>query len=248
MNFFQLPVPLLFKNTATGQQKLVTLHNVSNGQVFTDNLGFVPDVVIFDPEKWLVTRNNTLTKASDPLPVTFKTFSVSCEGSQPKLHWATSQETSADYFKIQRSYDAYNWSAAGTVKASGNSTDLKNYTFTDQTLTARNAYYRIAEFDFDGTEQHSRILYAQCQMSENQALTVSPNPVRDDLHFEIHSDNKALLRVQIFNVQGELMQSGSFSSSTEKRISVANLAAGLYILQVENAETKVVLKTRFLKE
>lgn len=58
--FFQLPVPLLFKNAT--QQSLVVLDNTFNGETFFKSIGFIPDTVIVDPDYWLITKNNTTQK------------------------------------------------------------------------------------------------------------------------------------------------------------------------------------------
>ncbi len=63
VNFFELPVPLLFKNTT--QQKTVIVDNKSNGEIFFKNIGFVADSVIIDPEYWLITRDNTVEKINE---------------------------------------------------------------------------------------------------------------------------------------------------------------------------------------
>ena len=61
--FFQLPVALEFKNST--QQKTIVLNNTFNGQVFVNNIGFVADTVVIDPEYWLITANNISEKISD---------------------------------------------------------------------------------------------------------------------------------------------------------------------------------------
>ena len=63
VSFFELPVPIKFKNAT--QQKTVVLDNTSNGQVFLENIGFVPDSIFVDPELWLISKNNTTTKVAD---------------------------------------------------------------------------------------------------------------------------------------------------------------------------------------
>jgi hypothetical protein len=56
VDYFKLPVPLLLK----GQDKdtLLVLDNTHNMQSFQVDPGFLPDSIIFDPEMWLITRNN----------------------------------------------------------------------------------------------------------------------------------------------------------------------------------------------
>jgi len=57
--YFKLPLPLLFKNNS-GKDSLVVLHNNYNGQSFKVKLTFSPDSVYFDPELWLITKNNSV--------------------------------------------------------------------------------------------------------------------------------------------------------------------------------------------
>ena len=87
--FFQLPVPLLFKNAT--QQALVVLDNKFNGETFFKSIGFIPDTVIVDPDYWLITKNNTSQKTeftADPNTVQVypnpfhQTFSVFLQNFQ----------------------------------------------------------------------------------------------------------------------------------------------------------------------
>lgn len=64
VNFFELTVPLLFKNAT--QQKLVLVDNKFNGEELIEHLGFIPDTVIVDPEYNLVTKNNSSKKLVTP--------------------------------------------------------------------------------------------------------------------------------------------------------------------------------------
>jgi aminopeptidase N len=63
VSFFPLPVALQFKNAT--QQKMIVVNNTYNGEVFFNNIGFVADTVIIDPDYWLITNNNISQKVSD---------------------------------------------------------------------------------------------------------------------------------------------------------------------------------------
>ncbi|MBA2563788.1 MAG: T9SS type A sorting domain-containing protein [Chitinophagaceae bacterium] len=63
VNFFEMPVPLLFKSTT--QQKIIVIDHKLNGEIFYENIGFVADSVLIDPEYWLISRNNTSEKITD---------------------------------------------------------------------------------------------------------------------------------------------------------------------------------------
>jgi aminopeptidase N len=61
--FFALPVALKFKNAT--RQKTIVVNNKFNGETFFENIGFVADSVIIDPDYWLITKNNTSEKVED---------------------------------------------------------------------------------------------------------------------------------------------------------------------------------------
>jgi aminopeptidase N len=63
VSFFPLPVALEFKNAI--QQKTIVVNNTYNGEIFFNNIGFIADTVIIDPDYWLITKNNISQKMSD---------------------------------------------------------------------------------------------------------------------------------------------------------------------------------------
>jgi len=58
VSFFTLPVPI--RLTAPGYDTLLVFDNTFNGQSFTVDPGFIPQNIIFDPDYWLITRNNQI--------------------------------------------------------------------------------------------------------------------------------------------------------------------------------------------
>jgi aminopeptidase N len=63
VNFFEGRIPVKLKNAT--QQTTILLDNTSNGQEFLENIGFTPDSIFVDPEYWLISKNNTVTKVPD---------------------------------------------------------------------------------------------------------------------------------------------------------------------------------------
>lgn len=103
----------------------------------------------------IVEYNSILGLAA--LPVKFLSFNVSKASNGVSVQWATSEEINADVFQIQRSEDSRTWRTIGTVKAAGNSTSVKNYSFVDKTVLNRVAYYRIKEIDIDGKSTYTDV-------------------------------------------------------------------------------------------
>lgn len=63
VNFFELPVPVRFTNGVS--DTTVVLDNTTNGQSFTFTLPFLADSALLDPETWLITGQNIVTRVPD---------------------------------------------------------------------------------------------------------------------------------------------------------------------------------------
>jgi len=63
VSFFELPVALEFKNAT--QQKTIVVNNTYNGEIFFNNIGFIADTLIIDPDYWLITKDNVSQKIND---------------------------------------------------------------------------------------------------------------------------------------------------------------------------------------
>ncbi len=249
VNFFQLPVPLLFRNANTNQQKLVVLNNTSSGQFFTDNLGFEATEVVFDPDVWLITRDNTLTKSLGPLPVIFSKFNAECRGNNARLSWQTTEEVNADYFEILASNDARNWEAIGQVAAVGDSKERNEYFFNVEAALNR-SYYRIKEYDKDGKTQDTRVVTVYCN-DEREGVALAPNPVQSVLQILVSDQRRAINLVSITDVSGKtyaLDANQTVDLKGKVNLNVAHLQPGLYILTVRIEDTAELRNVKFLKE
>ncbi|MGX5853558.1 M1 family aminopeptidase [Dyadobacter jiangsuensis] len=249
VSFFQLPVPLLFRNTNTNEQKLVVLNNISNGQFFIENLGFEATEVTFDPDVWLITRNNTLTKTSGPLPVVFTEFNAGCRGNNARLSWATTEEENADYFEILGSSDARNWEAIGQVTAVGNSKERNEYFFDAEAVLNR-SYYRIKEYDKDGKTQETRVVTVDCGIDSGNVL-IAPNPVQSVLQVTVPGPYKVLKLVAITDVSGKkyaLNARQTIDLKGKIHLNVSDLRPGLYVLTVRAGNAGELRNVKFLKE
>jgi aminopeptidase N len=62
--FFEMPVPVRVFGAGGEQMDLVLNHN-SNGETFVKNVPFVVTSVVFDPNKDLISKNSSVTLATD---------------------------------------------------------------------------------------------------------------------------------------------------------------------------------------
>src|SRR5258708_40341589 len=84
------------------------------------------------------------------LPVGLLSFDAEKKGASVLLTWKTAQEQKSDRFEIERSADGISYHLIGTLAASGNTSMVTSYSFTDhQPLDGIN-YYRLKQVDIDG--------------------------------------------------------------------------------------------------
>lgn len=97
-------------------------------------------------EEWWI-DNVELWQITNPLPVKLVEFNGINDRYYNRLFWSTASEIGSDRFEIDRSLDGYVWNNVGTVNASGNSNELRKYSFND---IVGSYYYRLIQYDFDG--------------------------------------------------------------------------------------------------
>lgn len=180
------------------------------------------------------------------LPLNLVSFGGYLQQRDAILQWTTSNELNTLLFEIERSFDGTNFSKAGQVNAAGNAAS-SSYAYTDAALPQYASYkglvfYRLKMKDKDGSFTYSKTI--RLSNGTTGLLTVSPNPVKDQLTISGFKDSR-LYDAAIRDISGKLLQKGQVSF-VHNRLDVSNLAAGMYILAVQNSEGIDVY--RFVKE
>ena len=65
VSFFHIPVPIKLKNE--DHDTIVIANPTTSGEVFTFNPGFIVEQVIFDPDLWIISKNNKVIDKSELL-------------------------------------------------------------------------------------------------------------------------------------------------------------------------------------
>lgn len=73
----------------------------------------------------------------------------------------------------------------------------------------------------------------------NLEVSLYPNPVRDILNIEIKNDIQS---IEIYNIQGQKVL-----SSNQKQINVSDLAAGMYMVRIQDVEKNITTKKIVIK-
>lgn len=172
------------------------------------------------------------------LPITLVSFTgKSLTNTTNLLEWTTSTEINNDYFTLERSSDAQNFSAIGIVNGAGNSNISLNYNFIDETPLQGVNYYRLKQTDFNGEYSYSNII-ALTNNNQDYSIWNSTNT----LYVKGAKENQ-LSNLKIYNLIGELIFEKEFEENTI--IETSTFSKGIYLVKVQTATTIVTKKVKF---
>lgn len=86
------------------------------------------------------------------LPVELISFKPIYKNGVVVINWITATERNNTHFIIERSYDGYNWNKVDSVDGQGTSTKKISYELIDNNIESGIIYYRLKQYDYDGTE------------------------------------------------------------------------------------------------
>lgn len=137
-----------------------------------------------DPFDLDINLTNGASLDCTPLPIDLMSFTGDATELGNELYWQTMAEINNDYFVIESSVDAGNFSPIGNIDGAGNSVQPIDYYFLDQDPIAGVTYYRLKQVDFDGKFSYSDIVAVK-RLSAGE-IVLTPNPVKDILNVEIN--------------------------------------------------------------
>jgi surface protein len=164
-----------------------------------------------------------------PLPVELTAFHATCEEQGIVVYWSTASEFNNDYFAIERSSDAIQWTEIGRLSGQGISLETQYYSFVDNNWTGLN-YYRLAQFDFDGSKQYSRVVEADCKRLSSETVSLYPNPNAGIFYLKGLPNAATVL---IFDSHGRLVKTG-WNVTEGHSLVMKDLPKGFYTVQVNS--------------
>lgn len=197
------------------------------------------DQVYFTAVNLSTTGNGFYTLASinnAPLPVSLVAFEakVIAEGSNSSvlLKWQTVSELNNDYFTIERSADAKQWTSLYTVSGKGTYTGVSSYEVSDTSPIVGKSYYRLRQTDIDGVTNYVGGIRAVQIASEKIHISIYPNPAKN-LIFISSSRPIDNAEVIITDFTGQEIARRNLSNEPHQQL-VLNQNAGLYLLSIKS--------------
>lgn len=150
-----------------------------------------------------------------------------------KLYWSTASEKNNDYFTIEKSLDGKKWIPLAEIEGAGNTNATSNYSWTDNTPSMGNSYYRIKQTDFDGRTDYSMI---ESFKQEVSSIELYPNPATNIIN--IKSANKINdVRLTVLNSYGQDV-SNQITRNNSNQIDVSSLPSGFYSIIINGNSSK----------
>ena len=196
---------------------------------------------------WSTWANRPFTLAStttnNPLPVEMLAFSAEKLNNSSILNWTTATEINSDYFSIQHSNDGQNFIEIGTVGAAGNSTETIDYDYTHMNPSNGVNYYRIVNYDFDGSNEESiirTVIHTDTKIDVRALSKLYPNPTNNDINLDYFLETEQYINVLIYDEIGNIVSSQSIDGLeglNQMNIRSSNFAPGNYYVRVIESES-----------
>jgi Secretion system C-terminal sorting domain len=185
-----------------------------------------------------VHRRSVTLEVTDNVPVELTSFSANVKNNSVVLSWQTATEVNNRGFEIERSFKAENgrtsWDKIGFVQGNGSSTNMNQYSFTDNNLVKPGQYYyRLKQIDFDGRYSYSPV--AEADVSKPTVYFLSqnyPNPFNPSTTIEFSIPERSHVSLKVYDVLGNEVATlvNGWMESTNHQVTFdgSRLASGIY--------------------
>ena len=185
------------------------------------------------------------------LPIELMYFKAYYKDKAVNLNWATATEVNNDYFTVERSSDGINFEPIQMIRGAGNSTSVRDYSWTDSDPLEGYSFYRLKQTDYDGHYTYSDVetIKSKGGSSLEEAFEIKsifPNPFSDRINVDFLTKQGGEAEITL------LSESGSIVASTKMEVhdgynngeinNLGNLPKGTYILTLFFDEYKVSKK------
>lgn len=178
---------------------------------------------------------------SSPLPVTLTSFKATLQNQNTLLTWKTATEINNNYFIVEHSDNGTVFKSIGKVQGSGSSSIERTYAFVHNSASTGKNYYRLAQYDINGTVKYSPIVLANKTLTNN--IKIGPNPASNIINISNNQFNKEGT-FKITSANGKLVKTGAMVDQT---IQISDLLRGIYFLTLMH-ENEVVFSGSFIKK
>lgn len=167
-----------------------------------------------------------------PLPLNLISFEGKNKVSYNLLEWRTAGAAGNNYFAIEKSIDAQNFTAIGTVNTGSGCA----YSFIDRHPSDGINYYRIAQRGNDNSLTYSAIIAITNKQADNLSINIYPNPGNGSVWL---TSSTMIGELKISNLAGQIIYQ---VRPCEKKLNLQLNEAGTYFIQIFTANQRITQK------
>jgi hypothetical protein len=167
------------------------------------------------------------------LPVTFHSFTATCNKSNVLLDWTADTDNTFSYYTVERSTDGKHFSEIGIVFTTGD--QVSHYQFKDLNVSSATgtAFYRLRWKESKETS-YSQVRVVRLRGEEDKLeLSTYPNPVVNELRVSLPNEWQGKpVNLELYTTTGNRVQSLQISSSSQTETFRMNaLPRGFYVVK-----------------
>ena len=153
------------------------------------------------------------------------------------LKWVTATETQSHYFAVESSVDGTNFQVIATQDAAGESNTAITYEYLDRDAVAGTTYYRITQYDFDGSSTQTDVLALTRGEVTFGIGSIQPIPANNVLTVKADFATATKAEVIVYTLDGKVVSTTQVDvteGANSINLDVANIASGMYFITVSN--------------
>jgi hypothetical protein len=191
------------------------------------------------------------------IPVELTSFTAAVVGNSVQLNWSTASETNNMGFDVERSIISNEvrnliWEKIGFIDGKGTTTEIQNYSFTDQNVDSGTYAYRLKQIDFDGTVNYSNAVEVDLNGITSFSLEQNyPNPFNPSTKISWQLPIASHQVLKVFDVLGNevatLVDEYKPAGSYEVDFDAGFLSSGVYMYKLQAGDFVSVKKMLFAK-
>lgn len=203
------------------------------GRVYNSGNGYAQKTGFSSFSEYAIGKSNNFI-----LPVELLEFSAEWnneEQTEAIVSWQTATEIDNQYFYVERSYDAINFTDIVRKDGAGNSTNVIDYSYLDRDpITTRTSYYRLRQQDFDGSVSYSHIEVLNPK-DNLDFVALYPNPAQDNFDYFVYSPEDFKITIKVTDYLGKVVfidEAFVQKGINGFNMDISHLSSASYIIQV----------------
>ena len=156
------------------------------------------------------------------------------------MNWTTASETNNSHFELEHSLNGLDFMEIARIEGSGTTTTSINYHFVHDNPGNEIHHYRLRQYDFDGQNTVSKIVYCRLKLQSAQLKLWLSFP--ENIINISYLDSNKQYELCFYSPSGKLVYIKRFRGGEQFSfpLNEANLAKGVYLYSLQSDAHKVL--------